>query len=87
MINFSKTNYMIFKPRNRIIDENLIKHNINNNEINRVTNVKVLGIKIDNKLTWKDHVNEMSQKNIKCHWHNERIKIHITYTYTIYITQ
>ena len=42
MINFSKTNYMIFKPRNRIIDENLINININNNEINRVTNVKFL---------------------------------------------
>ena len=62
MINFSKTNYMIFKPRNRIIDENLININIYNNEINRVTNFKFLGIKIDNKLTWKDHVNEMSQK-------------------------
>ena len=62
LINFSKTNYMIFKPRNRIIDENLINIYINNNEINRVTNVKFLGIKIDNKLTWKDHVNEISQK-------------------------
>ena len=37
LINFSKTNYMIFKPRNRIIDENLINININNNAINRVT--------------------------------------------------
>ena len=53
---------MIVKPRNRIIDENLINININNNEINRTRNVKFLGIKIDNKLTWKDHVNEISQK-------------------------
>ena len=62
LINFNKTNYMIFKQKNKVIDENLINIHIENNDINKVTSVKFLGVKIDNKLTWKDHVDDISRK-------------------------
>ena len=62
LINFSKTNYMIFKPQNKRIDENLINVFIDNNHINKVTSVKFLGVRIDSKLLWKEHITDISLK-------------------------
>ena len=65
LINFSKTNYMVFKIKNKNVDVDVIKVHIANNEINMVDSVKFLGLIIDSKLTWKQHINEISRK-ISC---------------------
>jgi len=56
-LNIKKTNYMIFSGPNKKIESNL-NHNIiiNNKPIDRVPQVKFLGIIIDEHLTWHSHI-------------------------------
>ena len=62
VLNLKKTCYMIFKPKNKKIDEEIIKIYIDNHQIQRVTNTKFLGVLIDEKLTWSVHVNDICCK-------------------------
>ena len=39
---------------------------INNITISRVKNVKFLGVILDEKISWKDHINYISKKISKC---------------------
>ena len=39
---------------------------INNITISRVKNVKFLGVILDEKMSWKDHINYISKKISKC---------------------
>jgi hypothetical protein len=52
-INFTKTNYMVFT--NSVV--NNLSLNLNNINIESKPFVKFLGIILDNKLNWKDHIN------------------------------
>ena len=60
-VNISKTNYIIFKARQRkkIFDFNL---KINNKEINRVNEVCFLGVILDENLSWKAHISHVAHK-------------------------
>ena len=53
-LNIRKTHYMIFTPRNKIIDDIDVK--FCNDVIERVYVTKFLGAQIDSQLTWKTHV-------------------------------
>ena len=59
-LNICKTHYMIFTPRNKIIDDIDIK--FCNNVIERVYVSKFLGVQIDSQLTWKTHVEYTCKK-------------------------
>ena len=59
-INTSKTNFMMFSNRN--IDVNNITINLAGSKIEHVSSLKFLGITIDHKLTWKDHINVTCNK-------------------------
>ena len=68
-INISKTCYMIFGPTKMTFPHNIDNIvNINNIPINRIgdnnneTSVKFLGIYLDEKLSWKNHINVTSKK-------------------------
>ena len=50
-LNVLKTHYIIFTPRNKIVDSIDIK--INYTSIERVYNTKFLGVHIDSQLSWK----------------------------------
>ena len=52
-LNVSKTNFMLFSNRHCHID---IKVTINNVHLKRVYTTKFLGILIDHKLNWKEHI-------------------------------
>ena len=61
-VNVKKTNYVIFKPRQRIAngDFNILKQ----------TNVsKFLGVYLDEHLTWKRHISFFIKANRKIRWH------------------
>ena len=58
-LNVDKTNFIVFSRR-RTINDVYIK--IEGKNIERVTKVKFLGVIIDSKLTWKEHINYMSNK-------------------------
>ena len=59
-VNVLKTNYMIFSLRKNIIPIQNVY--INNIVINYVTTTKFLGIIIDNKLTWCEHISHIKRK-------------------------
>ena len=60
-LNVLKTHYMVFTPRNRLIDDIVVK--IHRVQIQRVYATKFLGVQIDSQLTWKTHI-EYTCKNL-----------------------
>ena len=63
-LNVSKTHYMIFTPRNKIVHDIDVK--IHGVSVERVYATKFLGVIIDSKLTWKPHVEYICKKLSKC---------------------
>ena len=64
-INSKKSCFMYFSPnRNNIIDPESHNHylHIDGNIINRVSQTKFLGVIIDDKLTWKPHLDSLNKK-------------------------
>src|ERR1043165_7164217 len=66
-LNLSKTNYIIFRSKNKIIPvlESSIK--IDNKEISQVTTTKFLGVYVDEHLTFNDHVSTIATKSGQKH--------------------
>ena len=58
-LNVQKTHFMHFTNSRQYIEQNLI---IENQNIEKVENTKFLGIKIDDKLTWKNHIEYINSK-------------------------
>ena len=63
-LNVLKTHYMVFTPKNKYIDDVDIR--INNVQIERVYVTKFLGVQIDSKLNWKNHIDYTCKKLSKC---------------------
>ena len=64
-INMSKCSYIHFKPHiNQIQDEFADKHEllINRIKLKKVSSTKFLGVTIDEKLKWEDHLKDMKRK-------------------------
>ena len=59
-VNAKKTNFMMFTNRNVDIEQFHIK--LAGSEIKHVPSLKFLGITIDNKLTWKNHLDIICNK-------------------------
>ena len=55
-LNVTKTNFILFSNDTRSIADKIIKLNLSNININRVSETKFLGIIIDDKLTWQKHI-------------------------------
>lgn len=58
-LNLSKTKFIIFGNRSTDTDKKLM---INGIELERVSEIKFLGVVIDNKLSWKPHINYIKTK-------------------------
>ena len=59
-----KTHYIIFTPRNKIVENIDIK--INNTSIERVYTTKFLDVHIDSQWSWKKHIDYTCKKFSKC---------------------
>ena len=59
-LNIDKTNFMIFKPRNKNDDKPNIM--INGSQIDQVNKAKFLGVIIDCNLKWNEHIKHVTQK-------------------------
>ena len=57
-LNVSKTELIMFKPRMEKVDFDL-KLKLNGKRLYPTKSVKYLGIKIDETLTWNEHINEI----------------------------
>ena len=65
-LNPNKSNYIIFiGPRKKLPDDPNKTIILNNIAIKRVSNVKFLGVIIDEHLTWKSHINLVKNKAAK----------------------
>ena len=53
-LNIKKTNFMIFSDKNKPISNLAIK--IDGELVNEVQKTKFLGVIIDKKLSWKEHI-------------------------------
>ena len=62
-LNVKKTNYMIFTSR---VVQNELELYINNEKIEKVQSTKFLGVVIDDKLNWKEHIARVKGKLSKC---------------------
>ena len=58
-LNINKTNYMVFSNRRYVADVRIQICNVN---ISRVNVTKFLGVLIDDKLTWKEHIELVKTK-------------------------
>lgn len=59
-INTKKTKYMLFHQKNMQVEE--ITININGEQINKIDNIKYLGLVIDDKLNWQKHIDHLISK-------------------------
>ena len=59
-LNIDKTNFMVFKPKNK--NDDIPDIIINNSQIDQVTKAKFLGVIIDSNLKWTDHIKHVTQK-------------------------
>ena len=59
-LNIDKTNFMIFRPKNK--NDICPDIRINGSQINQVDKAKFLGIIIDNKLNWSEHIKYTTKK-------------------------
>ena len=64
-LNTTKTKLILFRSRNKKSKHDL-KISINKENIKQVKNITFLGIVIDEFLTWRDHIELISKKIIKC---------------------
>jgi hypothetical protein len=76
-LSLSKTLYNIFHNRNKAVPHSCNKLNVFNLEINRVPNAKFLGITIDEKLKWTEHITQLCQKLVKYASSFKIIKHHV----------
>ena len=58
-LNVAKTNFIVFSGRKKAENARIT---IENNDIERVSNTKFLGVMIDEKLTWKQHISNLKVK-------------------------
>ena len=61
-LNVIKTNYIIFRSRQKYVDLDKIDIVLNGQKIKRVTNTKFLGIIIDEHLSWDKHIEQIGSK-------------------------
>ena len=58
-VNFDKTDFMIQSTRQRLNNSNQIKLNLDDSQIKQTCTQKLLGMRIDDKLTWKTHIDHL----------------------------
>ena len=64
-LNLEKTNYILFCSKHKTIfsHDHKLSVNIDNQSITRVSSAKFLGVHIDELLSWKEHITDISKKN------------------------
>ena len=77
-INFSKTCFMLFTTKNKYVPPNFNVIKVDDIIIHRSDVTKYLGLYIDEKLTWKFHVNELCKKLVQYFGIFKRVKDKVT---------
>lgn len=64
-LNIKKTNFMIFRSKNKKLPKGEVKIKIEDKPIERVDHTKFLGVIINDRLTWDDHIKTICNKASK----------------------
>ena len=64
-LNLDKTNYILFKSHRKSPPKEKLDIIINNTPLTQVGSSRFLGVNIDQHLTWKDHINEITKKILR----------------------
>jgi hypothetical protein len=78
-VNNSKTTSIIFTNANKLIPPD-VKIYLNQDVIPQVTHAKILGVEIDNKLSWKHHIDNLNKKLSSLLFIMRKIRTKITNT-------
>ena len=81
-LNVEKTKYMIFHAINKNISQIELDFYINGEKIERVYRFNFLGIVLDENLSWKHHIDMISNKIYRCVGVLNRLKHFFAYQYT-----
>ena len=73
-LNYSNTKYMLITNKT-VSDPNICKITVGKHKIERVTQIKYLGITFDEKLTWKFQINDVCSKLSSGSWALGNIEI------------
>jgi len=60
-LNVSKTEFMIFRPPKKTLSNRIVL-TLNRTKIYESTKIKYLGLLLDSRLSWKEHINELTKK-------------------------
>ena len=63
-LNVGKTEFIVFRPPRKSLSNRIIL-TINRTKIHESTKIKYLGIILDQRLSWRDHINELSKKLVR----------------------
>jgi hypothetical protein len=63
-INYKKSNFILFSPRKNNRRSDITEIKIKSNKISRVSNTKYIGLIIDEKLSWNEHINKQILSNL-----------------------
>ena len=78
-LSYNKTEYMIFGSRQKVLNiQEQTVISIGNETIKKISKCKTLDVIIDNKLLWKDHINEVCAKVSKGLGIMRRVKTFVT---------
>ena len=80
LINTTKTKAMLITtPQKRIyLNNNNLQLNYNNEQLSVVANDKILGVLIDNNLTWTNHIDVLTKKIVSNLWLLSRMKEYLS---------
>ena len=68
-LNMTKTEFMLIGSRQKLNSLSAIPAlEINGTQFNRVNFTKSLGVLIDENLTWSNHINAITKKNLIWYW-------------------
>ena len=62
VLNISKTNYMVMSSKKTKIPKNLCEIKIDGQLIEQVSETKFLGVMVDNRMSWKSHIDYINSK-------------------------
>ena len=65
LLNSSKTKIMLIttNQKRQRLDKEILDLNFNEESLNMISNDKILGVTVDQDLTWSDHIRNLSQKD------------------------
>ena len=68
-LNMTKTEFMLIGSRQKLNSLSAFPAlEINGTQLNRVNFTKSLGVLIDENLTWRNHINAITKKNLFWYW-------------------